>query len=152
MEHVAVHQLIVALDEKTGKITSRQKGKWNIGLTKRIIKKLGLYAEDCKLCSEYLFMLKKSVENIGNKTTEEKEMIKHQILLNTIMKHLKNEHKLVSRGSFISMFLLFGCLLSILLGLIGSDQIEIWMLTGVVIGLVAGIVMERNAWKKNQLI
>ncbi len=154
MENHRMDQLISMLKELEGIVEKETAKKLEVKKCNRIIQKLHSFITDCEICEQYFNDLESRIIRIRDKevqlTMGEIDQLKQEI--DHISTHLQEEHKLVSSGYYLSIYMTMGMSLGVVLGLLVLDNIALWLPLGFGIGITVGAAIDADAEKKGMVL
>jgi tetrahydromethanopterin S-methyltransferase subunit B len=120
----------------------------------RIIEKLSSFSSDCEACNEHLTDLEKHIIHLNSKSVSlaEDDIIQLNQKSENISSHLQKEHKMVTSGYYLSIYMTTGMSFGVVLGLILFDNIALWLPIGFGIGIAMGAAMDADAQKKGMVL
>jgi uncharacterized membrane protein YccC len=154
MDNELLQQLLKKLAEFKQGLEVKQVKRFQIELLEHAINRLGSYSQDCKECEKHLEELNKHLEKLTNQNGqfEKSDWKEHRQLLNAVTAHLQKEHKLVTPGYYMTLYMAIGMSLGPAFALLISWDLAMGLSLGILFGVVTGMMMDENAKKKGLVI
>jgi hypothetical protein len=154
MENKMVDKLVNELGKLKEGLGEKQVKQLNLKLLERAIIRMGSYSKDCKECEKFLTVLKDHIKNLKKKNGQfgKEDMKEHRRQLDLMISHLQKDHKLVTEGYYVSMYMMMGSGVGLVLGLITFNNPGLGLPIGLCLGLAIGAALDASAKKKGQTI
>lgn len=154
MENNLDKELLKELEELKTSIDIQTAKKLNLDLLQRIIKRLGEFSPECDECSQSLNVLEEYIKLLKDKKGQfdKNDLKQNSIKLNSITSHFQKQHKLVTEGYYLSIFMCLGMSIGLVFGLTIFDNIALGLPIGIGIGVAIGSGMDADAKKKGMVI
>lgn len=154
MENDLYIELLKELEELKVSVDIQTAKKLNLDLLERIIKRLGEFSPECDECSQSLNELEEYIKQLKDKQggLDKNDLKQNSIKLNSITAHLQKQHKLVTEGCYLSIFMCLGMSIGLVFGLTIFDNIALGLPIGMGIGVAIGSGMDADAKKKGMVI
>lgn len=154
MENDLYIELLKELEELKVSVDIQTAKKLSLDLLERIIKRLGEFSPECDECSQSLNELEKYIKQLKDKQggLDKNDLKQNSIKLNSITSHLQKQHKLVTEGCYLSIFMCLGMSIGLVFGLTIFDNIALGLPIGMGIGVAIGSGMDADAKKKGMVI
>jgi len=135
-------------------VDSQVSQKLDLEKCERVLKRLDTFSPDCKDCKKLLLTFEDHLSQFRKKEqpfqkTDYKEH--HNTMANSIS-HLQKEHKLVTDGTNLSIYMSLGLSLGTVFGLLFLDNLALGISFGFSIGIAIGIGLDEDAKKKGRTI
>ncbi|MFD2658273.1 hypothetical protein [Gracilibacillus thailandensis] len=154
MESERVNKLITMLEELRNTVDEQVAPKLEIDKCKRVVQRLSSFSGDCKDCyqhfndfEEHLLQLKDKKDNFSDKDVKH-----HKQKLASISSHLQKQHKLVTSGYNLSIYMSIGTSLGVVFGLLIFDNIGLGLPLGIAMGVAIGAGLDADAKKKGMVL
>jgi len=142
------------------KFSKRDYKKYKLDLLLRMAKIVASFSADCFECQNFQGKITKLAEDLGNLVQASKEERKSYFkMINSILKHLQERHKLITEGENLGIWIGIGVAIGGGMGIvfgIGSDNIgmgiPIGAGIGIAIGSAIGSYMDAKAKKEGKVI
>ncbi|MGB3458520.1 MAG: hypothetical protein WBB08_04350 [Halobacteriota archaeon] len=142
------------------KFSKRDYKKYKLDLLLRMAKRVASFSADCVECQNFQGEIKKLAEDLGNLVQASKEERKSYFkMINSILKHLQERHKLITEGENFGIWTGIGIAIGGGMGIVfgvGSDNIGIGIPIGagigIAIGSAIGSYMDAKAKKEGMVI
>lgn len=136
--------------ESFSKKDYRKYKRYKLDLLLRVAKRVASFS-DCGECQSFQGEITKLVDGLGDIINSSKENLKkHSKMVNTIIKHLQKNHKLVREGYYIGVCMGMGTAFGVALNAaLGSGA---GIAIGICIGFVIGKSMDAKAKKEGRVI
>jgi F0F1-type ATP synthase assembly protein I len=120
----------------------------------RIIQKLSSFSADCEACEQYFADWESHILQIRDRADQlrEEDVTQHKQKKDNISAHLQKEHKLVTSGYYLSIYMTMGMSLGVVFGLLIFDNIGLALPIGFGIGLAIGAGLDAEAEKKGMVL
>lgn len=140
-------ELKAAMDVKTAK-------SFNMELLERIIKRVDSFAPECQECSKALKELEEHINRLKGKqgSYDKNDFKENSIKMNNIISHLQKQHKLITEGSYLGIYMCFGISIGLLFGLALFHNLALGMPIGMCLGMALGSALDADAKKKGMTI
>ncbi|GIO28010.1 hypothetical protein [Ornithinibacillus bavariensis] len=154
MESQRVDILVEKLKELRNKIDNEVAIRLQLDKYQKVIQKLGSFASKCERCYQYFIDLENYIQQLIDSLDhiEEYDFRHHKQKLNHISTHLLKQHKLVSSGFYLSIFMSIGTSLGVVYGLLIVDNIALGIPLGAGIGVAIGVALDADAKKKGKTL
>ncbi|SHF90310.1 hypothetical protein [Ornithinibacillus halophilus] len=154
MESQRVENMYTILDEMSKNENKTIVAKLDVDRCKRVIQRLDSFSSDCEECEEHFVDLESHLMELHEKVDhlDEDDLKKHGQKLENISSHLKNQHKLVTSGYYMSIFISIGTSLGLVFGLVLFDNLALGLPIGMSVGLAIGVMLDENAKKKGMTL
>ena len=138
------------------KFSKRDYKKYKLDLLLRMAKRVASFSADCVECQNFQGEITKLAEDLGNLVQASKEERKSYFkMINSILKHLQERHKLITEGENVGIWIGIGIAIGLGMGIafgVGSDNIGVGIAIGVGIGIAIGSCMDAKAKKEGKVI
>ena len=138
------------------KFTKRDYKKYKLDLLLRMAKRVASFSADCVECQNFQGEITKLAEDLGNLVQASKEERKSYFkMINSILKHLRECHKLIDEGENVGIWIAIGIPIGAGIGVAigaGSDNIGVGIAIGVGIGIAIGSYLDAKAKKEGKVI
>lgn len=144
--------IIKEIDKHKDKFLSKKDyKKYKLDLLLRVAKRVASFSADCDECQKFQGEIKKLAEGLGNLVQSSKEERNSYFkIINNVVKHLCEHHKLIREGSYIGIGAAIG-LLGLPIG-VALDNVALGPGFGLPIGVAIGAAMEAKAKKEGRVI
>ncbi|MGP4038712.1 hypothetical protein ACTWP4_02205 [Gracilibacillus sp. D59] len=154
MDSQRVDKLKTMIEEFGSSVDEQVARKLELEKCNRIIQKLGTFSSDCKECSQSFVDLENHIKELINKREQlvENDFKHHKQKINHISSHLMKQHKIVTSGYYLSIFMSIGTGVGAVFGLLIFDNIGLGLPLGVGIGVAIGASLDADAKKKGLIL
>ncbi|MFD1849431.1 hypothetical protein [Oceanobacillus bengalensis] len=154
MESQRVEKLKTILEEFRNTVDEKDARKLELGKCNRIIQKLGSFSSECEECFQHFIDLENHIIQLVDKVDEliENDVKHHKQKIDNISSHLQKQHKLVTSGYYLSIYMSIGTSLGIVFGLLIFDNIGLGLPLGMGIGVAIGAGLDADAKKKGMTL
>ena len=127
--------------------------KYKLDLLLRIAKRVDDFSYTCEECQAYKQEITRLIADLGNliQLPSKEARRSYTKAINTIVKHLKKEHELVSEGHYLGIGMGFGTGIGAALG-VALGNPGLGPALGVAIGLAIGSYLDKKAKKEGRVI
>jgi hypothetical protein len=128
--------------------------KLNLDKWERVLKRLDSFSPDCEECNHLLITYKNHINQLKEKgqLLKKPDFIEHNNTMANFISHLQKEHKLVTDGTNLSIYMSLGLSLGTVFGLLLMDNLALGISFGFSIGIAIGIGLDEDAKKKGRTI
>ncbi len=154
MENHRLDTINTILDEIRNTVDDQTATKLEIDKCKRILNRLNSFSPDCEECSQHFIDLETHIMELkekGDNLTKEDSKNHHE-KITSISSHLQKQHKLVTSGHYLSVFMSMGMSLGVVFGLLIFDNIALGLPFGMGIGVAIGAGLDEDAKKKGRTL
>ena len=148
--------VVKEIDKHEDKFSKRDHKKYKLDLLLRMAKRVASFSADCVECQNFQGEITKLAEDLGNLVQASKEERKSYFkMINSILKHLQERHKLITEGENVGIWIGIGIAIGLGMGIafgVGSDNIGVGIAIGVGIGIAIGSCMDAKAKKEDKVI
>ncbi|KGP72839.1 hypothetical protein [Pontibacillus yanchengensis] len=146
-----LEELLVNIKEK---LDEEDTSKLELERCQRIIHRASTYSSNCKACGDYLLELESHLHDLYEKVEHGKEpnVKEHRSFVGNIVSHMQKEHKLVTKGYYMSVFISIGTGLGLVFGSLLFDQLALGLPIGFMLGIAIGAGLDEDAKKKGNVI
>lgn len=127
------------------KFSKRDHKKYKLDLLLRMAKRVASFSADCVECQNFQGGIRKLAEDLGNLVQASKEERKSYFkMINSILKHLQERHKLIDEGENVGNWIGIGIAIGGGMGIVfsvGSDNLGMGISIGAGIGIAIGIAI-----------
>ena len=128
--------------------------KYKLDLLLRVAKRVDDFSATCGECQTFKQDITGLLQEIGYvvgmaMSGEKRKSYVRRI--NIIIKHLQKQHKLVSEGYYIGIWMAIGTATGVAIGA-GSDNVGVGIPIGIGIGVAVGSYLDRKAKKEGRVI
>lgn len=132
------------------KVDEKKAGELRLDLLEKVVQRLNSFSQ-CQECQEYLCSLDETLDSLSNGL--EKQVVEgYQRLINEIVSHLQDEHKLIEEGHHMSLYMSLGMSVGLVFGLVVFDNLALGLSFGISIGAGIGLSIDAAAKKKGDII
>jgi len=144
----------VEIAQHRDRLTHQGSRKYKLGLLLRASGRVDTFASGCPACRLFQREISRVVEDTDNLSLMSQEQRKNYFqVIKVVVKHLKEEHKLIGQRHNIIAWALIGATIGIVISSgWGTTQIGIGAGVGAVIGLAIGIFLYTKSKKEGRLI
>ena len=138
-------------------LSQKESKKYKLDLLLRIAQRVADFSAECGECQLLQPEITRLTEDLGilvqlPKEQQNKEQRKNYFrTINSIIKHLQKQHKLVTEGYYIGIGTAIGSGIGVAIGA-GSDNVGIGMPIGIGIGVAIGAYLDKKAKKEGRVI
>lgn len=154
MDEQRITALLTVLTDLKNSNYKNAARKLNLSLAERIIKRLGSFSSECKECDSCLIELEACIlqhnEELGN--LEKASIKKYKQVISSITSHLQHNHKLVTPGYYLSIYIALFLGVGMIFGMVIFDNLAAGLSIGMLFGAVIGFSLDENAKKKGLMI
>jgi len=152
--------IVKKIDRYKDKFNKRDDKKYKLDLLLRMAKRVAGFSADCVECQNFQGEITKLAEDSGNLIKASKEERKnHFKMINSILKHLQKQHKLITEGENFGIWIGIGIAIGSGMGIVfgvGLNNIGIGIPFGAGIGMAIGSAigggMDAKAKKEDRVI
>ena len=148
--------IVKEIDKHKDKFSKRDYKKYKLDLLLRVAKRVASFSADCVECQNFQGEITKLAEDLGNLVQASKEERKSYFkMINSILKHLRECHKLIDEGENVGIWIAIGIPIGAGIGVAigaGSDNIGVGIAIGVGIGIAIGSYLDAKAKKEGKVI
>ena len=152
--------IVKEIGRHKNKFSKRDYKKYKLDLLLRMAKRVASFSADCVECQNFQGEITKLAEDVGNLVQASKEERKSYFkMINRILKHLQERHKLITKGENFAIWIGIGIAIGGGMGItfgVGSDNIGMGMPIGagmgMAIGSAIGSYMDAKAKKEGKVI
>lgn len=128
--------------------------KLDLDKCERVLKGLDSFSLDCEECSQLLMTFENHLIHLGENEQpfQKSNFRKHHHTMTNFISHLEKEHKLVSDGTNLSLYMSLGMGVGVVFGLLLLDNLALGISFGFSIGIAIGIGLDEDAKKKGRTI
>lgn len=125
----------------------------NIKQLERILLRLETLSESCEQCAKYQRELLEYGRNLfDNREHIDKNTLKyHSMKVHEIINHLQKEHKLVTEGYYLAIYMPLGLSIGVVFGTL-LNHTPIGLSLGLVFGVAIGNYLDSEAKKKGNVV
>jgi hypothetical protein len=154
VEGIGFEKILKDFEELKAGMDGQTVKKLNLDILERIIKRVVAFSPDCEECRRIAMELDEHINKLREKKDRlDKNDFKHnQIKINDVTAHLQKQHKLVTEGSYTSIYMCFGMSIGVVFGLTVFHNIALGIPIGMCLGLAIGASMDADAKKKGMTI
>ncbi|WP_245548510.1 hypothetical protein [Gracilibacillus lacisalsi] len=135
MESERVKKLITMLEELRNTVDEHVAPKLEIDKCKRVVQRMSSFSDDCKDCYQYLVEFEEHLRQLSGEYLAEMDVKHHKQKLINISSHLQKQHKLVTSGYYLSIYMSIGTSLGVVFGLLIFDNIGLGLPLGIAMGV-----------------
>ena len=127
--------------------------KYKLDLLLRVARRIADFSDECGQCQLFQPDITTLAQDLGNLVRmPDKARRKHYLkTINKIVKHLQSEHKLVTQGHHVGLWIAIGSGIGVALGA-GMDSVGGGIPIGVAIGVAIGLALDAKAKKEDRVI
>ncbi|MFA1819702.1 hypothetical protein ACDX78_05805 [Virgibacillus oceani] len=154
MDSQRVDKLKTILNELGKTVDEEIAKKLELEKCDRIIQKLSSFSPDCEACDQHFIDLENHIMQLRDKSDQltEEDIKQHKQIIDDISAHLQKEHKLVTKGYYLSIYISMGAGIGVVLGLLVFDNIGLGLPIGFGIGVAIGAGLDADAEKKGMVL
>lgn len=154
MENQRLHQLQTSVEEIKIRFGMPTAKKLDLEKCQRILERLNSFATECSECDQHLRSLENHLNELYqlSKPLEDKDYKTHSQTIDKISSHLVKEHKLVTTGLYVSIYMPLGTALGVVFGLLVFDNVGIGLPLGIALGMGIGAGLDADANKKGRTL
>ena len=154
MDSKRIDKLYNILEEIRNSVDDQVTKQLELDKCKRVIHRLGSFSSDCEECLQHLINFEKHIIQINDKRDHltESDFKQHKQTLGDIRSHLQKQHKLVTNGHYLSIYMSMGISLGVVFGLVIFDNIGLGIPIGMSICIAIGAGLDADAKKKGMII
>ena len=133
-------------------LTKKEYKKYKLDLLLRIAQRVDSFSSICGECQMFQPEITRLTEELRNLSLMSKESRKNYFkTLGTITKHLQKEHKLVTSGHYIGIWMTIGTAIGVAIGAaLGNPGAG--PAIGIALGVAVGSYLDRKAKKEGRVI
>ena len=136
-----------------GSLNKKDQKKYQLDLLQRVARRVAGFYNQCGECQLFQQEITAYVNELGNMihlddTTRRKQYGKR---LKQMVRHLQNQHKLVSKGYYVGIWTSIGAGIGVALGAV-MDNVGPGMPIGIAIGVAIGMMLDNKAKKEDRVI
>lgn len=142
--------LIARINEVTAGFHPRDYGKHKIMILEGITERLEELADACSECSHFIHHFEEDIINklVDFDNTKQRE---YHLNLKKILSHLKQKHKVVTRGHYTELYMSIGIVSGFMVGVV-MGNLGIGFTVGICAGLAVGAGLDVDAKRKGNVI
>ena len=154
MKGELVERLKMNMEEISHTVDEKTALKLELDKSKRIVKRLSSFSNDCEACEHHLLELDSQFIEVLERIDQldKKDFKEHYTMTENITSHLQEQHKLIPEGHYMSIYMSIGVSIGLLFGLFVFDNIAIGLPIGMVIGMMIGIGIDKDTKKNGRTI
>ena len=147
-------------DKTTGEITLHQETlskkdtkKYKLDLLLRVTKRIADFSVECGHCQMFQQEITTLIQDLGNlvQMPDKGGRKKYRKKINNIVKHLQSEHKLITQGQNLGLWISIGTAIGVAIGA-GMGNVGGGIPIGLAIGTAVGIALDAKAKKEDRVI
>ena len=134
-------------------LSKKEAKKYKLDLLLRVAKRVADFSPECGGCQLSQQEITTLTQDLGNLLQMPDKGGRRRYLkkINRIVKHLQSEHKLVTRGQNVGLWIAIGSGIGVALGA-GMDNVGGGIPIGIAIGTAIGIALDAKAKKEDRVI
>lgn len=154
MDKKPIDLLIQELEKVKNNLTPHDAKKLDVDLIERMIIRLNSFSPDCEACRQLFLEMERELERLNAKQglMEKVDLKQHDQMKNKIISHLQKEHKLVTKGLYLSIYMSLGMSIGLVFGMLIFDNLALGLPIGMVLGMAIGSGLDADAKKKGLTI
>ncbi|WP_238457930.1 hypothetical protein [Alkalihalobacterium alkalinitrilicum] len=154
MESRQVEKLETLLKELRNTVDEQVTKKLELEMCHRIVEKVSSFSSTCEKCDQHLMDLEKHLIQLKGEQAQlgENDFKLHKQKIEIIRSHLMKQHKLVTSGHYLSIYMSIGTSLGLVFGLVIFDNIGLGLPLGIGIGVAIGAGLDADAKKKDMVL
>jgi hypothetical protein len=146
------NDIVKEIDKHKGRFTKKDYKKYKLDLLLRVAKRATSFSIDCSECQNFQIEIKNLAEHLGNLIQSPKEERKIYFrTIDDIIKHLQKHHKLIVEEENIGIWMVIGIVIGVALGSL-LDNTGGGIGIGIVVGAAIGAYLDDKAKKDGKVI
>jgi len=132
--------------------SKKEAKKYKLDLLLRVAGRVADFSAECGRCQIFQQDITQLIQDLGNVSLLAKEARRgYGRTIKNIVKHLQHEHKLVTRGQNVGLWISIGTGIGVAIGA-GMDSVGGGIPIGIAIGVVIGGYLDSKAKKEGRVI
>ncbi|WP_231495876.1 hypothetical protein [Paucisalibacillus sp. EB02] len=150
MDSQRVDKLYTMLEKFQKKVDEQLATKLEFDKCRRLIQRLSSFSSDCEKCHQRFNDLENHILQLLDKKGRftENDFKQHRQIMGKISSHLQKQHKLVTSGYYLSIYMSLGTSLGVVFGLLIFDNIGLGLPLGIGIGVAIGAGLDADAKRR----
>ena len=134
-------------------LPKKEQKKYKLDLLLRVARRVADFSDECGQCQLFQPDITTLAQDLGNLVRmPDKARRKHHLkAINKIVKHLQSQHKLITQGHHVGLWIAIGSGIGVALGA-GMDNVGGGIPIGVAIGVAIGLALDAKAKKEDRVI
>jgi len=134
-------------------LSKKDQKKYKLDLLLRVARRVADFSDECGQCQLFQPDITTLAQDLGS-LVQMPDKARRKIYLKTInkiVKHLQSEHKLVTQGHHVGLWIAIGSGIGVALGA-GMDNVGGGIPIGMAIGVAIGLALDAKAKKEGRVI
>jgi len=132
--------------------SKKEAKKYKLDYLLRIAGRTDQFSEECGSCQIFQQQITQQLQDLGNLSLLSKGVRQNYgKFIKSMVKHLQQEHKLVTKGQYIGIWMAIGTGIGVAIGA-GMDNVGGGMPIGIGIGIAVGAYLDSKAKKEGRVI
>ncbi|WP_407270348.1 hypothetical protein [Radiobacillus sp. PE A8.2] len=150
MQNPKTEGLLAMLKQYEKYVNDQTAKKLGLDQCERIITRLDHFSVECHHCQQYLNELESHIKQLKDNTAPNKADVKvHTQKIAGIIAHLQKQHKIVTEGYYLGIYMSLGTSLGLVFGLLlFPDNFALGLPIGIGTGVAIGAGLDADAKKK----
>ncbi len=153
------NRIVKEIGSHKDRLTEKEQKKYKLDLLLRIAGRVDSFYSLCGQCQLFQQDITQLTQDLSyllqtpNPSKEDRKSYSRK--LNSIVKHLQKEHKLVNEGQYAGMWIGIGTAIGVTIGAAigaGTDNVGIGIPIGIAIGMAVGKYLDNKAKKEGRVI
>ena len=134
-------------------LPKKEQKKYKLDLLLRVARRVADFSDECGQCQLFQPDITTLAQDLGNLVQmPDKARRKHHLKkIDHIVKHLQSQHKLVTQGHHVGLWIAIGSGIGVALGA-GMDNVGGGIPIGMAIGVAIGLALDAKAKKEDRVI
>ncbi len=134
-------------------LSKKEVKKYKLDLLQRVAKRLAEFSDECGQCQLFQPEITTLVQDLGNlvQMPDKQRRKNYRKKINNIVKHLQSEHKLITQGQNVGLWISIGTAIGVAIGA-GMGSLGGGIPIGIGIGTAIGIALDAKAKKEGRVI
>jgi len=134
-------------------LSKKEQKKFQLDLLLRVTRRVAEFYDECGECQLFQQEITAYVNELGNMVHLDDNIRRKQYAkrLKQTVRHLQSQHKLVSKGHYVGIWISIGTGIGVAIGA-GMDSIGGGIPIGIGIGVAVGMMLDKKAKKEDRVI
>ncbi len=141
------------LDPYKDSLSKKEQKRYQLDLLTRVARRVAEFNEECGECQLFQQEITAYVNELGNMVhlADNVRRKKYTKRLKQTVRHLQSQHKLVSKGHYVGLWLSIGTGIGVAIGA-AMDNVGAGIPIGIGIGVAIGTMLDAKAKKEDRVI
>jgi hypothetical protein len=134
-------------------LTKKEQKKYKLDLLLRVARRIADFSPECGQCQLFQQEITTLTQDLGNLIQMPDKARRKSYLktINHVVKHLQSQHKLVTQGHHVGLWVAIGTAIGVALGA-GMENVGAGIPIGTAIGVAVGMALDAKAKKEDKVI